>query len=273
MGLLLLKITITPLLVGAASVAARRWGPGVGGWMLALPWTSGPVAFFVAIDHGASFGAGAAIGSLAGAAAQSAFCVAYSWTSRRAAWTVSLLAGSLCFFAVAAAVQLELNLPVAVVAGVSAVAISGGLFVLRRDPSGERPAHLPRWELPARMAIATVVVLVLTEAATALGSQLSGLLATYPAFIAVLSIFVQREAGHANVVAIQRGLLAGLFGFACFFTVVAASIERLGIGPAFALATATAVGVNVVSLRILRQPHSHALDEAATKAPAPSAAP
>jgi len=46
MGTLALKLTITPFLILAASLASRRWGEAVGGWLVGLPLTSGPVAFF-----------------------------------------------------------------------------------------------------------------------------------------------------------------------------------------------------------------------------------
>jgi O-antigen/teichoic acid export membrane protein len=50
-----LKLVLTPLLIAAASLARRRWGHAVSGWLLGLPLTSGPVAFFLAIERGASF--------------------------------------------------------------------------------------------------------------------------------------------------------------------------------------------------------------------------
>ena len=41
--LFILKIAVTPLLVAAVSLAARRWGPTVGGLVMGLPWFTGPV--------------------------------------------------------------------------------------------------------------------------------------------------------------------------------------------------------------------------------------
>jgi hypothetical protein len=46
------KIAVTPLLIGGASLAGRRFGHRIGGWLVALPLTSGPVTFFLATDHG-----------------------------------------------------------------------------------------------------------------------------------------------------------------------------------------------------------------------------
>src|SRR5262249_12756510 len=78
METLVLKVLVTPALIGGASLAARRWGHQVSGWLVGLPLTSGPIAFFLALERGTSFAAAAAIGSLAGAVAEAAFCVAYA---------------------------------------------------------------------------------------------------------------------------------------------------------------------------------------------------
>src|SRR3989442_15269573 len=98
---LVLKLVLTPLLIAAASLAGRRWGPAVGGWFVGLPLTSGPIALFLALDHGARFAAAAAVGSLAGALAEGAFCGAYAATAR-AGWPAALAAATLAFAAVAA---------------------------------------------------------------------------------------------------------------------------------------------------------------------------
>jgi hypothetical protein len=31
------KLVVTPLLIGGASLAGRRWGDQLGGWLVALP--------------------------------------------------------------------------------------------------------------------------------------------------------------------------------------------------------------------------------------------
>src|SRR5207248_1789769 len=49
MSILLLKLILTPLLIGIASLAGRRWGPQVSGWLIGLPFTSAPVTFFLAL--------------------------------------------------------------------------------------------------------------------------------------------------------------------------------------------------------------------------------
>ena len=60
--ILLLKIAVPPLLVAIASLAARWWGPTVGGMLVGMPWMTGPVLFFLALDKGTDFAVGACTG-------------------------------------------------------------------------------------------------------------------------------------------------------------------------------------------------------------------
>ena len=49
MEILALKLVLTPVLIGGAGLAGRRWGQGIGGWLVGLPFTAAPVAFFPAL--------------------------------------------------------------------------------------------------------------------------------------------------------------------------------------------------------------------------------
>ncbi len=53
----LLKLLLVPTFIGIVSLAGRRWGPTVSGWLVGLPLTSGPVAFFLALEQGNVFAA------------------------------------------------------------------------------------------------------------------------------------------------------------------------------------------------------------------------
>ena len=52
MLLLVFKLLLTPLLIGLVSLAGRRWGPGVSGWLVGLPLTSAPVSLFLTLEQG-----------------------------------------------------------------------------------------------------------------------------------------------------------------------------------------------------------------------------
>jgi hypothetical protein len=96
-GILLLKLTLTPVLIGAASLASRRWGSEVGGWLVGIPFTSGPIAFFLAIGPGPRFAADAAVGILAGAVSQTAFALAYASVALRYGWVACVAAATIAF--------------------------------------------------------------------------------------------------------------------------------------------------------------------------------
>src|SRR6185369_16702178 len=97
MALLGPKLILTPLLIASASLAGRRWGALLSGWLIALPLTSGPIAAFIAVELGADAGAHAATGALVGASAQVAFAMAYVLGSRRFEWLGALAMASTGF--------------------------------------------------------------------------------------------------------------------------------------------------------------------------------
>src|SRR5204862_4914033 len=129
---LVLKLVLTPALIGAVSIAGRRWGPGMSGWLVGFPLTSGPIAFILALEHGVEFAAAAAAGSMAGASAQAAFCVAYGRSAGRWHWGPALLAGSLAFAAAAVALR-SLTLPVVPLALAVVVALVAALRLMPAD--------------------------------------------------------------------------------------------------------------------------------------------
>jgi hypothetical protein len=124
----------------------------------------------------------------------------------------------------------------------------------RLAPGGALSAIRPRWDLPARMAVATALVLGLTALAPLVGARISGLLATYPVFAAVLAVFGHRTRGPAAAIQVLRGLMIGLFAFTGFFAVLASTLVPLGIAEAFAAATVVALAIQAGSLRLMRGP-------------------
>ncbi len=252
MDILALKLVLTPVLIGGASLAGRRWGQGVGGWLVGLPLTAGPVAFFLALEYGPGAAAASALGSLAGVIAEAGFCLGYGWAARLVGWPLSFLAGTVAFAAVAALLQqFELNLlPVFLAAMASLAAI---ILLMPRGGGTAAAAPILRWDIPARMAVATALVLALTGLAPVLGAGLSGMLATFPVFAGTLTVFAHRLLGAGAARGVLRGLLFGLFSFAGFFPVLAALVERAGMAAAFAAAIAVSLAVQGGTLWLVRR--------------------
>jgi hypothetical protein len=250
---LVLKLTLTPALIGAASLAGRRWGPAVSGWLVGLPLTSGPVVFFLALNHGAAFAAAAAVGTLTGTLAECVFCLAYAWLALRSGWLSAILLSCLGFLAASFALQ-YLVLPLALLFLLVVAALALTLRLMPpRVASPQQAAPPPRWDIPARMVVATAFVLLLTGVAAALGPRLTGLLSPFPLYASILSVFAHRLQGAPAAIGVLRGLLLGLFAFASFFLALALLIERVHLVLAFALAIIVTLAVQAGSLWVLRR--------------------
>jgi len=190
---------------------------------------------------------------MAGAVSQAAFCVSYAWTARRRSWPAATGAGCAAF-AVATAALARVRPSLAVLAVVVVIALAAAIRGMpRRDIDGRVPAPPPRWDLPARMVLATTFVLALTAAAGALGPRLTGLLAPFPLYAAILTVFAHARDGGAAAGSVLRGLLAGLIAFAAFFLVLAATLSAAGMGMAFAVAITVALVLHGGALWTLRR--------------------
>ena len=240
------KLLLTPLLIASASLAGRRWGALLSGWLIALPLTSGPIAAFITLDLGPAAGAQAATGALVGASAQVAFSVGYAVASRRWGWRGSLAAASLSFVAATLLVAGVLPADPAILFGVAIVAIAIGLVLVpARRPDAPLAVVQPGpWDIPARAIVATTLVLAISGLAPVIGGHAAGIIATYPVYISVLTSFAHRLAGPAQAIGVVRGLLLGLPGFATFFLVVSTMLPTWPVATAFGLALVAALGIN-----------------------------
>jgi hypothetical protein len=248
-----LKLTVTPVLILAASLASRRWGEAIGGWFVGLPLTSGPVCFFLALDQGTGFAAAAGLGCLAGAAAEAGFTIAYGQVSRRFGWPPALAAASVAFL-LGVAVLGWAALPLWPLVALVCIALGLALRLMPRlEGGGGAVPAVPRWDIPARVIVATTVVLGITTLAPYLGPRLSGLFSTYPVFATVLACFSHHARGPAAALRVLRGLMTGLFAFTGFFVVLSLTLQPFGITAGFAAATAVALVIQAGSLVVLRR--------------------
>jgi hypothetical protein len=252
MPVLALKLILTPLLVGGTSLAARRWGPAIGGLIVAMPLTSGPVAFFLALEQGEAFAARAIEGSLGGLIAIAAYSVSYAAVAPRFGAAGGFAAAATAFAAVGLAVQPLVGGPVWVVAAIVLVALTLALRFLP-PPAGRRgPVIHPAWDLPARVVAGTILVVGFTTLAPLVGAGAGGVIATFPAYVSVLAIFTQRTEGAPGAIEVLRGLLAGLYGTAAFMVIVNLAVVPAGIAPAFLIAIATTLVIQFLALRAVR---------------------
>jgi hypothetical protein len=245
------KLVLTPLLVASTSVAGRRWGPALSGWLFALPLTSGPIALFIALEQGPAVAQQAAAGSLTGAVAQVGFAAAYTLAPRRAGWVPSLAVATGAFFAVALALP---PWPPIVTFGLLVGAVVSFLAVFGREqlPTAD-VAQPPPWDIPARVVVATVLVVAISGLAPIVGGRPAGVLATFPVYASVLTTFAHAIRGGREASAVLRGLATGLLGFGAFFLALGVLLGDAGIAAAFAGALAIGLVVQGATLPLLRR--------------------
>ncbi|MBI1773788.1 MAG: hypothetical protein HYR63_00440 [Proteobacteria bacterium] len=252
-----LKLFLTPVLIGSASYAGRRWGEGIGGWLVGLPLTSAPVAFFLALDQAPAFVAAYAHGSLLGVIAETIFCLGYGGIAGRAPWPVGFALGTAVFAgATLALADVGLGLVPVFLAANAVLALALALLPKGTDGMAQRPPS--PWDIPLRMIVATLLVVGLTAVAPSLGPRLAGIIASFPVFASTLTVFAHREQGAAAAQCVLRGLVFGLFGFTGFFLTLGFLIEPAGVAPAFAAAIVVNLCVQGASLWAVRRTRARA---------------
>ena len=250
------KVVVTPLLIGGASLAGRRWGHQVGGWLVALPLTSGPVAFFLATDHGTDFAGQAAIGMLAGTISQLAFALAYRALAHRG--KLASFAVGCAAFAAATVGLAHLDWPALPTFALVLVALAVGFAGTRRSgrsPGSTEAANPPGWDIPLRMAVATAVMMAIIALAPIIGPHLAGLLSPFPVFGVTLAVFTHHTHGPNAAMAVFDGLVMGLAAPAVFFLTLALALPSLGL-TAFALATLAALLTQAVTIFAIPADHT-----------------
>lgn len=253
MTVLALKLLLAPLLVIGSSLAGRRWGPRLGGILVVLPIVAGPILLIVYLEHGSRFAAQAASAATLGIVALALFAVVLAYVSRRRGWLLTLaVSWAAVLLADLGLAQVSVPAGVAIVLALSALH-GGGLLLRRLDAPPPPKTPAPWWDIPARAVATGVLVLLVTGLAAPLGPEVTGVLAPFPIAISVVCAFAAAQHGHSGVLALLRGIVPGLDGFAVFCFLLAVTIEGVGGAAAFGLSTAAAVVF--ASVLVARQPH------------------
>lgn len=241
------KLILTPLLVSSASLAGRRWGPLLSGWIIALPLTSGPISLFIALELGPRTAIDAAAGSLLGGICLLAYSLVYAWVAARLRWQPAIALAGVTYLTLGLTMP---SLPRLVLWAGVAVGVPVTVFLLARGPrpSPHTAADLPAWDIPARVLVATLLVVGISGAAPLIGGRVAGVLATFPVYASVLATFAHRLRGPGDGIAVLRGMVTGLLGFSTFFLVLAEALSSTTIPIAFGLAIAAGLAVQGVTV-------------------------
>lgn len=248
----LFKVAVPPVMVAAMTLAARRWGPTFGGLIMGLPWMTGPVLFFLALDKGEAFALQAAVGVEIGVLSLIAYMFAFALVSTWCTWPLSLAAAVVAFVLAALATRsIDIGLVTATALAMAGLGLS---YVLLPKPrSATLPAPLPWWDIHARMATTFGLVAMIMAGADALGGQLSGVFATFPVIMTVIGSFTLHQSGRDALRRMLRGVSLSLLSFCMFFLVVGLTLPHLGLVAAYGLAVLTAISMSAAMIALARR--------------------
>jgi hypothetical protein len=241
--LLALKLLLVPAFLAVVSLAGRRGGPGVAGWLAGFPAVTGPILLFLALERGEAFTAQAAVQSLAAGMAALAFALAYARACLRLRWPGALACAFAVWFAVVFLLaQLSLSAWPVLALCLATLAIAPRLYPRAQGLRGSRP--LPTLELALRMGAGAAAVVSVTAAAEALGPAWTGLFAAFPVMTSVIAAFSHRANGPGFVVVLLRAMVGGFYAYVAFSFCVAVLLESWGTAATFVAAVAAAVMVH-----------------------------
>ncbi|SMC28794.1 hypothetical protein SAMN02745857_03413 [Andreprevotia lacus DSM 23236] len=258
---MLVKLFAGPAVIGLASLAGKRWGPGVAGLLGGMPLISSCVIAALWLQYGQDYATQVASASPVGLWGNLVYMLAVGYASirfdgQRWGWLGILLCGWFAYAAVALLV---------VWAGIERSLLWGLLvlpslllaarYLLPAPKAAPRLMPLPRVELLARMLAAFLLVTVLTGLTQLLGPGLTGLLAPSPVVATVLPAFTMAGAGSNAVLLQMRGFLIGLVGMGASLICLAPLAVHLNAWAApvaILIAIASGLGANWLMQRVSR---------------------
>ncbi len=236
----LAKLALVPAAVWVASLAARRWGHAVSGYLGGLPLIGGPITLYLAIDHGPAFAAQSALVTLAAVLGQAAHLLAFAHAGRVARWPLALAAGWLSYAVVSTAVSRLALTPLLALALGGGGLLAAWRFLPRAAGAAALPS-VPAAELWLRLAAAFALAALILWSAEAFGPVVSGILLSVPVSGSILPPFTLALYGPGALARLMRGFVMGLASFAAFFLVVAAAAPAWGTAATFAAAVLAAL--------------------------------
>lgn len=245
MAILLVKLLLVPLLLATVTIAGRRWGQSVAGWLGGFPIVAGPILLILTLENGNAFGARAAQTSLAGIGAAMIFYVAYARFADRAGWPASL-AGALATWIASVSVIALLPDRLWVAAAVAVASLAAAPHAMGARPALLAGASPHPLELPARMLVGAGLTLLTSALGARLGADASGYAALFPVIGTVVAAFNHATHGAHAAGAFLYGMTRGMWSVGVFCLALVFVLPRLHVAPAFALAVAATVAMHAL---------------------------
>lgn len=212
---LLFKAALTATIIVTASLIVERGGPFLGAMIASLPTSVGATYIILALEHSPQFISDSAVGSLAGNVAGVIFAAVYALLAQNRSLVISLGGALLAWFAAASLLQFvgwgiwgTIALNAVVVTITIAATARARTAPVTKPETKSRP-----YDIPARAALVSLFVIVITAISHSIGPFASGLFAAFPmAMSSFIVILHPRIGGRAtsNVIAHAQVPMLGL---------------------------------------------------------------
>lgn len=250
-----LKLLLVPLLLAVVTLAGRRWGQRVAGWLGSFPIVAGPILLILTLENGNTFGAEAAGRALAAVVATIGFFVLYARLAPRFPWPAALLASTAGWLVLVA----WLGVLPATLAAAAAAALAALLLAPRAmggaasTPSAPMSATAPaspagRGELAARMLAGAALVLFTSGVVARSGAEASGYASLFPVVGGTAAVFNHARQGAGAAVDLLRGTNRGMWSVAVFCGTLSAALPHWSTAAAFGAALAATVTMHALTL-------------------------
>jgi hypothetical protein len=257
--MLALKLLLVPALLAVVTLAGRRWGQRVAGWLGSFPIVAGPILLILTLENGVSFGAEAAERALAAVAATMGFFVLYARLAPRLSWPVTALVCTACWLVLVAWLGvLPQTLVAAVVVALAALVLAPVAMGIEA-PAAKRqasaasagyaaPAAPAHGELVARMLAGAALVLFTSGVAADFGPVASGHASLFPVVGGTAAVFNHARQGAGAAMDFLRGTHRGMWSVAVFCGVLSLTLPRWPVAAAFGAALAATVTMHALTL-------------------------
>jgi hypothetical protein len=249
------KLVLMPLIIAMVTWVSRKWGNTFGGTLASLPWVAAPIFYFIAIEQGRDFALDSIPGVMVGIIAWLLFCFVYIVVGIRYNAFISLVIGYIVYLGIGKILlpiipSLSLNMWVL-------CCLLAYVLVLKFTPlpveSDKKEGTSFKLDIPLRMIVVTLFVVVITYFADKLGSDWSGILTPSPVITAVLAIFVQQAQGIKQVRNVFFGLFVGTPGFTLFLYLQVFLLPNFPILVSFMIAACVEILAILVMKKVFDQ--------------------
>ena len=247
MELMIIKITVTILLVVMLAEVSKRTNPLLGGLLLGLPLGVGLSIYFISYSEGIPFLVNGIPWGIAGLASGILFCFFYllggrlfSSKNKFVSIILSSLMGFVAFFASGYLIRiLSLNVFSAtlIFTAVYLLNISASKKIILKNTEGTiRTRSNPYLTVLMRGLVSGIIIVAITGTASIVGSKWAGVLSSFPSMTYTLILILHYEEGNNLYPSIIYGFSYSVSTLAVFYILCSYSLPWLGLNFGFTAA-------------------------------------